>query len=388
MKKQVILKRNEEQRILKGHMWVFSNEIASVEGDPKPGDIVELVTQSGKFLGLCFYQPHSLITCRILTSEHEEINFEFFEKRITKALELRRKLYPGSETYRLVHGESDFLPGLIIDKYNEFIAIQALTLGMELRTKLICDVLESIFHPKAIVARNDVQIRALENLPIDKKILRGNHGITIFDDENVKFEIDVLQGQKTGFYLDQRENRKSIHRYAKDCNVLDCFCNEGGFGLHALYAKARSVTAFDISDYAISKTKVNMKLNSMIINVETADAYEKLRSFVSEKKLFDMVILDPPAFTKSKRNVKSAMYGYLSINKLALKIIQPEGYLVTSSCSHHISVDDFLSVIEKASVKAGRYLQLLELRGAAPDHPVIPYMPETKYLKFAIFKVK
>ena len=387
MKNQIILKKNEEHRITAGHQWVFSNEIASLRGTPETGDVVELLRHDQKLLGLGFYHPHSLIAFRFLTSEPEEIGFSFFERRIQQALALRQRLYPGAETFRLTHGESDFLPGLIIDKYNEFISMQILSAGMDKHTELICNVLEAMFHPKAIVARNDAAIRTLEELPLEKKVLRGNTGITIIDD-GVKFEVDVLNGQKTGFFLDQRENRKAIHRYAVGGTVLDCFCNEGGFALHAASAKAASVRGVDISESAIAKAKVNARLNSADIEFEIGDVSETLKLLGEKNKKFDMVILDPPSFTKSKKNIPAALRGYKEINASAMRLVNAGGFLVTASCSHHITEDGFLSTIEQAAVKAKRNVQLLEFTGAAPDHPVIPAMPETKYLKFAIFAIR
>jgi 23S rRNA (cytosine1962-C5)-methyltransferase len=387
MKNQIILKKNEEHRIVAGHQWVFSNEIASLRGTPEIGEVVELLRHDQKFLGLGFYHPHSLIAFRFLTSELEEIGFSFFERRIQQALSLRQKLYPGAETFRLAHGESDFLPGLIIDKYNEFLSLQILSAGMEKQTEIICDVLETLFHPKAIVARNDVAIRSLEELPVEKKVLRGNAGITIIDD-GVKFEVDVLQGQKTGFFLDQRENRKAIHRYAVGGSVLDCFCNEGGFALHAASANATSVFGLDISESAITKARVNARLNSAAVEFEVGDIFDTLKLITEKNKKFDMVVLDPPSFTKSKKNIPAALREYKEINAAAMRLITSGGFLVTASCSHHITEDGFLSTIEQAAVKAKRHVQLLEFAGAAPDHPVIPAMPETKYLKFAIFAVR
>ena len=387
MKNQIVLKKNEEHRITAGHQWVFSNEIASLRGIPETGEVVELLRHDQKFLGLGFYHPHSLIAFRYLTPEQEEIGFSFFEGRIKQAFSLRQKLYPGSETFRLVHGESDFLPGLIIDKYNEYISLQILSAGMDKQTETVCDVLESMFHPKAIVARNDVAVRTLEELPLEKKVLRGNAGDTIIND-GVKFEVDVLNGQKTGFFLDQRENRKSIHRYATGGSVLDCFCNEGGFALHAASAKAASVRGLDISEPAIAKARVNARLNSAEVDFEIGDVSEMLKMLAEKNKKFDMVILDPPSFTKSKKNIPAALRGYKDINSAALRLINIGGFLVTASCSHHITEDGFLSAIEQAAIKSKHDVQLLEFAGAAPDHPVIPAMPETKYLKFAICAVR
>jgi 23S rRNA (cytosine1962-C5)-methyltransferase len=258
---------------------------------------------------------------------------------------------------------------------------------MDKQTETVCDVLETMFHPKAIVARNDVAVRTLEELPLEKKVLRGNAGVTIIND-GVKFEVDVLNGQKTGFFLDQRENRKSIHRYAAGGSVLDCFCNEGGFALHAASAKAAGVRGLDISESAIAKARVNARLNSAEVDFEIGDVSETLKMLSEKNKKFDMVILDPPSFTKSKKNIPAALRGYKDINSAALRLINVGGFLVTASCSHHITEDGFLSAIEQAAIKARRDVQLLEFAGAAPDHPVIPAMPETKYLKFAICAVR
>lgn len=388
MQKQVVLKKNEEHRILAGHQWVFSNEIASLRGSPVTGDIVELLRFDGKFLGLGFFHPHSLIAFRMLSDQQEDISANFFERRLQQAWKLRQQLYPGAETFRLVHGEGDFLPGLIIDKFNEFISMQVHSAGMDQRLETICDVLESMFHPKAIVARNDISMRTLEQLPLEKKILRGNPSVTIIHDGTVHFEVDILQGQKTGFFLDQRENRKSIHRFATGATVLDGFCNEGGFALHAASAHATAVQGIDISDAAIAKARVNARLNNAMADFETGDVLEILRNYAEQRKRFDIIILDPPSFTKSKKNIPAALRGYKDLNAAALKILSSGGYLISASCSHHISEDGFLSSIEQAAVKAKRSIQLIEFSGAAPDHPVIPVMPETKYLKFGIFCVR
>jgi 23S rRNA (cytosine1962-C5)-methyltransferase len=387
MEKQLVLRKKEEHRIIAGHQWIFSNEIASLRGTPQTGDVIEVRRYDEKILGYGFYNAHSLIACRLLSASYEEIDHQFFERKINQALSLRQTLYPKSETFRLVHGESDFLPGLIIDKYNEFISIQTLSAGMDMRLPIICDVLESIFHPKAIVARNDVPMRTLEGLPAEKSVLRGNPGITIIDDAGVKFEIDVLNGQKTGFFLDQRENRRAIRRFATGKSVLDCFCNEGGFAIHASAAGAKSVKGLDVSEQAIAKAKVNARLNSADIEFQVIDAFDALKAYGQNNTMFDVVILDPPSFTKSRKNVATALHGYKEINGSALRIIRPGGFLVTASCSHHISEEDFLYSIDQAGLKTKRSLQLLHFAGAAPDHPVIPVMPETKYLKFAIFSV-
>lgn len=388
MKKQIVLRKNEEHRILSGHQWVFSNEIKTIKGDPEAGDVVELLRYDEKFLGVGFFNPHSLIACRVLSEERETITFEFFERRISQALQLRKRLYPGAESFRLVHGEADFLPGLVVDKYNEYLSIQTLSVGMDRRLTLLCDVLESIFHPKAIVERNESPLRSLEQLPLEKGVVRGTIGQTIISENGVKFKVDLLQGQKTGFFLDQRENRKAIQRYALGATVLDCFCNEGGFALYAGLAKAKSVQAIDISEAAIANAKVNSAFNEVSnVRFEVGDVFEKLPRLAEAGDKFDAVILDPPSFSRNRKTVATALKGYKEINTGALRLVNTGGILMTASCSHHVTEESFLDVVEASARTAHRSLQLLEFRGASPDHPTLSTMPETKYLKFATFAV-
>src|SRR3990172_8862940 len=245
--KSVTLKKNEERRIEGGHLWAFSNEIGVITGDLGAGDIVRLRAHGGKPIGTALYNPHSLIACRVLTTTDEEIDFEFFRRRIASALELRRKLFPSAETFRLVHGESDYLPGLVIDKYNEFVTVQTLSAGMDSRLTLICDVIESLLSPARIIERNESALRALEGLESKKGVLRGTASTTTVAEYGIRYEVDPLDGQKTGFFLDQRENRKAFRRYARGGGILDCFCNEGGFAMNAAYAGAESVTGVDVS---------------------------------------------------------------------------------------------------------------------------------------------
>ncbi len=385
---KVVLRKGGDKRILKGHLWVFSNEIKEIKGNPKIGDIVEIYQYDGEFFGVGFFNPHSLISVRLLSREKIEIDHNFFKERILSAYKYRKILYPNSETFRLVHGESDFLPGLVIDKYNDLLAVQTFSYGMDLRLNLICDVLEDLFKPTGIVERNESPLRELEGLGNRKGILRGDVKDTIFDDDGVKFKIDILSGQKTGFYLDQRENRKVMRRFVKGKKVLDCFTNEGGFALHCAYAGAENVIGVDVSDTAIEKAKANADLNSLKnVQFEVADVFDKLREYLGKGEKFDVVILDPPSFTKSKRSVKSALSGYREINSTAMKILNPGGILATASCSHHISDEMFMNVIIESSIMARKKIRLIEWRGASPDHPILPSMPETKYLKFGIFQV-
>jgi 23S rRNA (cytosine1962-C5)-methyltransferase len=386
--KKVILRKGGDKRILNGHLWIFSNEIKEIQGNPKIGDVVEIYRFNGEFFGLGFFNPHSLISIRILTRERTDINFEFFKKRILEAYNLRKTLYPNSETFRLVHGESDFLPGLVIDKYEDCFSIQTFSYGMDQRVNLICDVLDEIFKPFGIVERNESPLRELEGLENRRRILRGGSKEIIFDDDGVKFKIDLLSGQKTGFYLDQRENRKVLRRFSKGKKVLDCFTNEGGFALHCAFAGAEKVIGVDISETAIEKAKINAEFNGLKnVHFETADVFDKLREYLNKGEKFDIVILDPPSFTKSKKTVRSALSGYREINSTAIKILNSGGILATASCSHHIDDQMFIDVIIQSSILAKRKIRLIEWRSASPDHPILPQMPETRYLKFGVFQV-
>jgi len=387
LKKQIILKKNEERRIVAGHPWVFSNEIRETKGNPAIGDVVELLAANGLTLGVGFYNPHSLIAFRLISKTIEEVGASLFAKRITQALALRKRLYPESETFRLIYGESDFLPGLIVDKYNNYLAVQTFSFGMDSRLTTICDALEQILHPAGIVERNEAPLRTLESLPLKKGILRGEASPTTIIEHGIRYIVDLLGGQKTGFFLDHRENRATVWRFSKGANVLDCFCNQGGFALNAARAGAASVLAIDSSDEAIKAATANAELNGLSqIRFEKGDVFEKLKELGASEARYDVVVLDPPSFTKSKKNVQTAKKGYKELHASAFKILSEGGVLLTSSCSHHIEPEVFLDLVAETATRCGRQVQLLEWRGAAPDHPVLPVAPETRYLKFGIFR--
>jgi 23S rRNA (cytosine1962-C5)-methyltransferase len=339
-------------------------------------------------LGSGFYNPHSLIAVRLLSRHVEECDAEFFMQRIAQALALRRVLYPRAGSFRVVHGESDLLPGLIVDKFNEYLAVQTLSYGMEMRLAMICDVLESLLQPEGIVERNESHLRTLEALPQKKGLLRGRVRPTIIEDEDLRFEVNILEGQKTGFFLDQRENRLAIRRLCKGAEVLDCFCNEGGFALHAAREGARSVLALDASAEAIQKANANAALNGLEgVTFEQADVFDAMKRLAADQRRFDVVILDPPSFTKSKKNVQAAKQGYKELHSLAYRLLRPGGILATASCSHHILPEVFLSIVDTTARKQAKVVQMLDWRSAAPDHPILPAVPETRYLKFGIFRV-
>ncbi|MDI6803274.1 MAG: class I SAM-dependent rRNA methyltransferase [Bacteroidota bacterium] len=386
MKNIIKLKKGEDKRILSGHLWVFSNEIQEIFAVPQAGDIVELRNHSGEFIGKGFYNPNSLIVFRLLTTEDEDIDFQFYKTRIEKSLALRKKLFNNVESFRLVYGESDFLPGLIIDKYNDCFSIQTFSYGMDKHITLICDVLESIFKPAGIIRRDESPLRSLEGLPEIKEVVRGEIGPTIVTENEIKYQVDLSEGQKTGFFLDQRENRFAIRRYVKNAKVLDCFCNDGGFALNAGFAGAANVLGIDISETAVKRAQQNAGLNQLadICKFQKSDVFDFLKS-TDEK--YDVVILDPPSFTKSKKNITTAKLGYKQINSNAIRLLNSGGILASASCSHHIDEALFMEVIIKSAKETGKKIRLLEWRGASPDHPVLPAMPETKYLKFGIFEV-
>jgi 23S rRNA (cytosine1962-C5)-methyltransferase len=388
LKKQIILRKNEDHRVIAGHPWVFSNEVKEIKGEPAIGDVVELRAASGLSLGIGFFNPHSLIAFRMLSTAVEDIGIGFFETRIKAALDLRRTLYPDADAFRLVHGEGDFLPGLIIDKFNDYLSVQTFAYGMDTRLQMICDVLESFLHPKGIIERNESSLRTLERLEQKKGVVRGTSAPTTISEHGLHYSIDPLEGQKTGFFLDQRENRKAVRRFAESATVLDCFCNDGGFALNAAAVGARSVTGIDSSEEAVARAQHNQRLNKLnSVDFERCDVFDKLEQYASENKQFDVVVLDPPSFTKNRKTVPTAKKGYKDLHMKAFRILRKGGILLSASCSHHIEPDVFLSLVDESARKTGRSLQLLDWRGAAPDHPTLPNVPETRYLKFGVFRV-
>jgi 23S rRNA (cytosine1962-C5)-methyltransferase len=386
---RITLKRHEDKRITHGHLWVFSNEIAGITGEPKTGEVVAVYSAAGKFIGAGFYHPHSLIAVRILTRTEQPVDAAFITSRIERALRLRTTLYPGAECFRLVHGEADQLPGLIIDKYNDYCSLQIFSAGMEQYLPAICDTLESLFHCRGIAERNESPLRSLENLELRKGVVRGAVAPVVISEHGLRYTIDLLEGQKTGFFLDQRENRHSIRRYATGQRVLDCFCNEGGFALNAAAAGAQEVTGVDISAPTIDRATQNSRLNNLSVQTEfvVGDVFDYLKSCTDSGKRFGLIILDPPSFAKNRKTVRQAVRGYRQLHAAALPLVADGGYLATASCSHHIFEETFRDIIHASAEETGRSVARLEWHGAAPDHPVLPGMPETEYLKFGIYRV-
>ncbi|MBI5402605.1 MAG: class I SAM-dependent rRNA methyltransferase [Ignavibacteriae bacterium] len=390
---KIFLKKNEDRRLNIGHQWIFSNEIEKTEGDLSNGDVVELFDFREKFLGMGFYNKNSLIAYRHLTDKKEIINKEFVRKRILNANKLRTKINPLRKSFRLVNSESDFLPGLIIDRFDDKYSVQTFSFGIDRFLSDISDILISEFNASLIIEKNDNDLRILEGLPKQEKIIYNQKGTedvsfdtVIYD---IKYHVDLLKGQKTGFYLDQVENHFELRKYIDgDSKVLDLFCNEGGFALNAASAGAKEITAVDSSQYAIEQASLNSGMNEFEnISFVCCDVFKYLNSQDSVKHIFDLVILDPPSFTKSKKNVNSAIEGYIELNSKAMKLIKPGGILFTFSCSHHIDEKTFESIISKSALTAKRKIQVIGFKNCSYDHPVLPQMPETKYLKSYLLKI-
>lgn len=383
------VKIKDSKRLNSGHLWIFSNELYSNPKDFEPGSLVEVVDKKERFLGIGYINPHSLISIRLLTRRKEEINADFFRRRVEDAIEFRKRIMPSLDATRIIYSEADFLPGLIVDKYNDCLVVEILTLGMERLSNCIFDVLHETFKPSSIVLRNDSPSRILEGLELERKVLKGTEGQTQFIKEgDLIFEIDPLKGQKTGFFLDQKENRLSFRDYVDGGIGLDLFCYTGAFGLH-LARKGAKVKGVDESGFAVEMGKRTVKLNGLedLYEFVREDVFHFLRRMDKEKEKFDFIILDPPSFTRNKKEVKDAIRGYKEINRLAAKLLKRGGLLCTSSCSHHIDLYQFLDTVGDAIKDARRSARILEIRSQAKDHPILLSMPETAYLKCLFMEI-
>ncbi len=383
---EVYLKKGEEKRIIAGHSWVYANEVAKIEGKDKNGALASVFAHDGRFIGKGYINHASKILVRVFIRNNGTDSEEFYLERLKAANDYRLKL-GYKNCYRMVFAESDNIPALIIDKYGDILVMQCLSLGIDLRKKLICDCLVKLFSPKGIFERSDVSVRKKEGLAEIKQTLYGEVPDYCEIEENgVKMLVDVKNGQKTGYFLDQKENRFTARRYANG-EVLDCFCNSGGFSLNAATV-AESVIACDISELALQNVRDNAKLNGFK-NIQTlqGDAFEVLRTFRKEKRQFDTVILDPPAFCKTADEVKNAYRGYKDINLTAMKIVKSGGFLITCSCSHYMTANLFEKMLTEAAKESGRIVRCVETKTQAPDHPSLLSADETQYLKFIVLQV-
>jgi 23S rRNA (cytosine1962-C5)-methyltransferase len=450
---QVFLTKTRKKRLEAGHPWVFSSEVERVEGEFDPGDLVNVCSHQGRFLAAGYINPASRIMVRIVSYRPlEEMTREFFVDRFRRCLEHRRRFLGEASACRMVYGEADGLPGLIVDAFAGVLVVQLLTLGMDRRREEITGALREVFHPKGIYERSDVAVRRLEGLEERSGVLYGEcPGSVLIEENGLELEVDIRHGQKTGYFFDQRENRASIaplmtgwgqrsgigireveqdgvlrrlpvnangkivtYPYWDGATVLECFSHTGSFTLHACKYGAKKVTCLDISEHAIESARRNVERNGFSDRVEfvTADAFEYLRSQVkgleermeraaaggrkvdtsrplsSAGRTWDVIILDPPAFAKNRGSVEGACRGYKDINLHAMKLVNEGGYLVTASCSYHIRPQMFLETIHSAAIDAGKTLRLIDFRGAGKDHPRLLGVEEGNYLKFAVFEVR
>jgi len=386
----VILKKRIGNRVENGHPWIFANEIAETEETVKAGDIVTVFNGEKKFLGRGFINPQSQIAIRLPTrNEKEEINEQFIRHRIAKAWAYRKKI-GYTDNCRLVFGEADELPGLIIDKFGDHFVIQTLALGMDLWKSVITNSLKELFGSEKIYERNDVPVRELEGLPQQKGFLAAPFDTRIqFRENGLIFEADLENGQKTGYFLDQQDNRRAIRNIVKNAEVLGAFCYTGSFEVHAGHYGAKSVLGLDISEQAVAQARKNAELNGLenTVRFEAVNAFDVLKKWSREGKQFDVVMLDPPAFTKSRETIQKAISGYKEINLRGMKLLREGGFLVTSSCTNLVSPEMFLETIRMAARDAGRKIRQVVYQAQSPDHPVVWGLDNTHYLKFLIVEI-
>ena len=386
---KVILKRKIAQRIANGHPWIFANEIEKTEGAIDAGCIADVFFHDGKFAGRGYVNPHSQIMVRLLTRRKEEIDDQFFYKRISAAWEYRKKI-GYTENCRLIFGEADEMPALIIDKFNDYFVIQTMALGIDLWKPAIVTALQKIFSPKGIYERNDVPVRELEGLKQQKGFLSEPFDTNIIINENgLQFHVDIENGQKTGYFLDQRDNRRQIQHIVKGADVLGAFTYTGTFEIHAAHYGAKSVHGLDISENAVNQATRNAHLNKLdhICKFETINAFDALKTWGKEGRQYDVVMLDPPAFTKSRETIQKAITGYKEINLRGMKLLRDGGFLVTSSCTNLVQPELFLQIIDMAAKDARKKIKQVTFRTQASDHPIIWGMENTNYLKFLIVEV-
>lgn len=384
------LKKGEERRLLAGHAWVYANEVARIEGKDKNGALAEVRAHDGRFIGRGYINHLSKILVRIFLRSEAEEEAAALERRIRAAVSLRQTLYgEENDCCRLIFAEADDLPALIVDRYGDVLVCELLSLGMDKRRELIADILERVCAPRGIYLRGDAPVRRKEGLPLENGVLRGEVPDTVVVHENgLAMEVDVKRGQKTGYFLDQKENRLAVRRYCRGARVLDCFCNSGGFSLNAA-AVAKEVTAVDISPLALEQVRANAARNGFT-NIRTvcADAFEQLRAFRAAGESFDCVILDPPAFCKSAAEVPGAYRGYKDVNISGMKLVRPGGFLVTCSCSHYMTMPLFEKMLRESARDCGRRAKILDVRVQAPDHPALLAADETSYLKAYFLQIE
>ena len=386
----VFLKKRIGRRVEDGHPWIFGNEVDRVEGDSAGGTTVAVFAYDKKYIGTGYINLQSQIAVRLLTRDrNESIDSGFFYTRLRAAWQYRQQL-GYVDNCRLVFGEADYLPGLIVDKFSDVFVLQTLSLGMDLWKPAIVDALERIFKPRGIFERNDVPVRELEGLPQQKGFLTAPFDKEVVIAENgLKMHVDIENGQKTGYFLDQHDNRRAIRHIVRGADVLGAFCYTGSFETHAGFYGARSVLGLDISENAVIQARRNADLNGLsnICRYEAVNAFDALKQWSKEGRQYDVVMLDPPAFTKSRETIQKAITGYKEINLRGMKLVKKGGFLVTSSCTNLVQPEVFLHTIDLAAKDARRKLRQVTFRAQASDHPILPGLENTNYLKFLIVQV-
>jgi 23S rRNA (cytosine1962-C5)-methyltransferase len=383
------LKPQAAKRFKTGHPWIFSNELVFLPKVLEPGQMVDLKNHIGEWVGRGYFNPRSLIAVRLLSREAVAIDEEFLDKKILQAQSLREQWLPGEEAGRLVFGEADGLPGLIIDRYGPVFAAQFLTAGMDRLIEPVVQVLVKRYQPAAVIARNDTASRVLEGLPQEKRLLYGEIPSSVVIQKNgLSFEVDVWEGQKTGFFLDQSENYRCLEEWACGSRVLDAFCYNGAWGLHAAQYGAKSVLGMDSSERAILQAQSNAERNGLgsVCRFIKEDVFEGLRRLHTAVERYDLIILDPPAFVKSRQKIKEAIRGYKEINRLAMMLLSPNGILITCSCSYLVDNEMFHKMLVSAAADAKRSFYIRAWRTQGRDHPIVLGIPETHYLKCVVLQ--
>ena len=373
-----------------GHLWIYAGYVEEVSGELVSGDVVDVMAPNGRFYARGFYNPASKIRVRILTFDDEPITEQFWRKRLAQAVRLRQRVVADTNAYRLIYGEADQLPGLVVDRYDDVLVMQTLSSGMDRRKDILADLLCQESGATQVYLRNDAKSRTLEGLPMERGFLREGGATTVGIQEGpARFLVDIERGQKTGWFCDQRENRLVTARFAAGAEVLEVFAHTGAFGIHAALAGAKSVEGLDVSEEALALARYHAVLNKVDDRCvyRSADAFEEMRKLERAGRRYDLVLLDPPAFARSKQAVPRALAGYKDVNLLGMRLTRPEGFLATSSCSHHVTEQELWTGIRLAARDAKRQVRLIEQRGQARDHPILATMPETRYLKCFILQV-
>lgn len=383
---KITLRKTRETRVRSGHPWLYASEIERVEGENAAG-VAEVYSSKGTFLARALYNPASQIALRILTTHDEPIDADFFARRVRTAWEYRQR-FCDVNSCRAIYAEADFLPGLVVDKFGGVLVVQVLSLGMELWKRELTDILVEVIRPEGIYERNDVPVRRLEGMQEATGLLYGDVPDRVPMVENgIVYAVDVKHGQKTGFFLDQKENRAAIAPLCPGARVIDMFCHNGSFALNAAKYGAREVTGVDISEEALAVARDNARANGLDANFEAHNCFDLLRALSDQGEKYDLVILDPPAFTKTRQMTERALRGYKEINLRGMKLVPDGGFLVSCSCSQHVDDAAFTAMLNEAARDAKKKLRMVEFRTQAKDHPILPASPETKYLKCAILQV-